>query len=125
MWGVNIILTRLQKADEDTNNLIDAFRDYLFSVGIRTSRERAWDIFKTSFKLPFELLVRKNETIKYQGPGAHISHKHGDQLLVIKNVGKFELKGVSMKKDQKKRAAIKFVPSADVREMVEQVVVVE
>ena len=35
------MLNRLQKVDKDTNELIDAVKDFLFSVGVRTSRERA------------------------------------------------------------------------------------
>jgi len=119
------MLSRLQKADKDTNELIDSVRDYLFSVGVRTSRERAWDIFQNVHRIPYKLLVSRNKEIPYQGQGKHISHKHGDQLLVIKNIGKFELKGVSMKKDQQKKATIKFSPSAEIKAEIEKIKVIE
>lgn len=117
----NKILNRLQKTDDDTNKLIDMVKDYLFSVGIRTSRERAWDIFQNVFKIPYKLVVDRNPEIDYQGQGRHISSKHGAQLLVVKDIGRFELKGVSSHKNQKKTASITFVPSADIRALVETV----
>ena len=49
------------------------------------------------------MLVERNQTIKYQGAGAHISHKHDSQLLVIKNIGRFEIKGVSSKKTKRRQ----------------------
>lgn len=119
------MLTRLQKTDKDTNELIDIVKDYLFSVGVRTSRERAWEIFKAIHKLPYKIMVEKNPVIKYQGQGRHISSKHGDQLLSIKDVGRFELMGVSSKKGQQKRAAIKFTPSNDIKELIETIKVLE
>ena len=114
------MLTRLQKVDADTNTLIEMVKNYLFSVGVRTSKERAWDIFQAIHQLPYKLMLEKNSEIKYQGQGAHITHKHGNQLLVIKNVGKFELKGVSVRKDKEKKATIKFTPSAEIRRLVEE-----
>jgi hypothetical protein len=118
------MLNKLQKADKDTNDLIDQVRDYLFSIGIRTSRERAWDIFQNVHQLPYKMLIERNPTIKYQGVGNHISHKHGDQMLVIKHLGRFEIKGVSSKKDQKKTAAIKFAPSNEIKKLVQKVEVI-
>jgi len=115
------MLDKLQKADDDTNELIDEVQKYLFSIGIRTSKERAWDIFQTVHQLPYKVLIEKNPTIKYQGVGAHISHKHGSQLLVIKHLGKFEMKGVSSKKDQKKTASIKFSPSNEIKRLMQNV----
>ena len=119
------MLDKLQKADKDTNELIDRVKDYLFSVGIRTSRERAWDILQNVHQIPYKMLIERNPKIEYQGVGAHISHKHGDQLLVVKHLGKFEIKGVGAKRDQKKTAAIKFTPSNDIKKMVEQVEVID
>jgi hypothetical protein len=119
------MLNRLQKADKDTNELIDQVQKHLFSIGIRTSRERAWDIFQTIHQLPYRYLIEKNPVIKYQGVGAHISHKHGSQMLVIKHLGKFEIKGVSDKKDKKKKASIKFKPSNDIKKLVETVEVID
>lgn len=115
------MLSKLQKVDKDTNELIEEFRKYLFSIGIRTSSERAWDILQKAYKVPFEFLIEKNDTIKYQGAGAHISHKHGDQLLVVKNLGKFEVKGIVNKTTGTKRATVKFSPSADIRELAEKI----
>ena len=119
------MLKKLQKADKDTNELIDQVKEYLFSIGIRTSRERAWDIFQKVHQIPYLMLIERNPEIKYQGVGQHISHKHGDQLLVIKDLGKFEIKGVSMRRNDKKRAAVKFTPSAEIKALVEQVKVVD
>lgn len=119
------MLDKLQKVDKDTNDLINEVRKYLFSVGIRTSRERAWDILQTVHQLPYKILIDKNPRIKYQGAGAHISHKHGDQLLAIKHLGKFEIKGVSSKKDKKKTATVKFTPSNEIKKLMESVIVEE
>lgn len=119
------MLSKLQKVDKDTNDLIDQVREYLFSIGIRTTRERAWDIFQAIHQLPYKILIERNKTIKYQGAGAHISHKHENQLLVVKNIGRFEIKGVSSKKDKKKTATIKFMPSYEVRDMIKKVEVIE
>jgi hypothetical protein len=112
------MLNKLQKADKDTNDLIDMVKNYLFSVGIRTSRERAWDVFQAIHKLPYKLIANRNPSIVYQGQGQHILAKHGNQLLVIKEVGRFELKGVSSKKGQPKHAAVKFIPSADIQKLI-------
>jgi len=114
------MLSRLQKVDKDTNDLIEMVKDYLFSVGVRTSKERAWDIFQAIHQLPYKFLVERNNEIKYQGQGQHITHKHGNQLLTIKNIGKFELKGVSVKKDKAKKASIKFTPSKEIKRLVEE-----
>jgi hypothetical protein len=119
------MLDKLQKADKDTNELIDKVKAYLFSIGIRTTRERAWDIFQTIHQMPYKELIEKNPIIKYQGAGAHIGHKHGSQILVIKNLGRFEIKGVSSKKDKKKTATIKFMPSYEVRDLVKKVEVID
>ena len=119
------MLNKLQKADKDTNDLIDQVRAYLFSIGIRATRERAWDIFQAVHQIPYKMLIEKNPKIKYQGAGAHISHKHNSQLLVVKNLGRFEIKGVSSKKDKKKTATIKFMPSYEVRDMIKKVEVID
>lgn len=120
------MLNKLQKADADTNELINQVRDYLFSIGIRTSRERAWDIFQKVHQLPYLMLIEKNPEIEYQGVGQHISHnKHSKQFLAIKNVGRFELKGVSSTRDQKKKAAVKFMPSAEMKRLVAEKVEVK
>lgn len=119
---------RLQKADADTNALIDSFQAYLIEYfrkkgirGLNITREFAWDVFRTVHKLPYALLIQRNPKIKYQGVGQHISSKHGSQQLVIKEIGKFELQGVSMKREQSKKAAIKFKPSKDIQKMLESV----
>lgn len=119
------MLNKLQKIDKDTNDLIESFRDYLFSVGVRTSKERAWDILQQSYKLPFEFLISKNQSIKYQGAGKHISHKHDNQLMVIRNLGKFEVKGVVNKATGTKSATIKFTPSNDIKELTKKIEVLE
>lgn len=119
------MLDSLQKSDKDTNELIDKVRDYLFSIGIRTTRERAWDIFQTVHQLPYKMLIERNPVITYQGNGQHISYKHGNQLLVVRHLGRFEIKGVSARKNKKKVAAIKFSPSYDIKKLVEKVEVIE
>ena len=53
------MLKRLQKVDQDTNDLIAEIQKFLFSVGVRTSKERAWEIFKACYKIPFEMLIEK------------------------------------------------------------------
>lgn len=113
------MLTRLQKVDKDTNELIEMVKDYLFSVGIRTSKERAWDIFQKVHQLPYKFMIERNKEIRYQGQGMHITHKHGNQLLTIKNIGRFELKGVSVRKNSAKKATIKFSPSKEIRRLIE------
>ena len=119
------MLSKLQKIDKDTNDLIEQYRQYLMSVGIRTSKERAWDILQQAYKLPFEFLVSKNQSIKYQGAGAHISHKHNNQLMVIKNLGKFEVKGIVNKATGTKRATVKFTPSNDIKELTNKIEVTD
>lgn len=119
------MLDKLQKVDKDTIELIDRFRDYLFSIGIRTSRERAWAIFQTAYKLPFEMIIKRNKKIKYQGQGVHISSKHGKQQMVIKDVGKFIVQGVSSKKSGTKKAAVKFTPSEDIKQLAAEIEVID
>ena len=119
------MLKRLQKKDEKTNELIERVRKYLFSVGVRTSKERAWDIFQNVFTIPFEYMAEKNPKIKYQGSGVQISKKHGDQLLVVKGIGRFEVQGVSVKKDRSKKAAIKFKPAQEIRSLFEKIEIEE
>lgn len=119
------MLSKLQKSDKDTNELIDMAKAYLFSVGVRTSRERAWDILKNMHQLPYKLLVARNKQIEYQGQGVHISHKHGDQLLVVRNIGRFELKGVSSRKTKEKTATIKFTPSEEIKKEVQKIKVIK
>lgn len=120
-------MSKLQKADADTNALIDAMQAFLLDyfrskgiMGLPITREFAWDVFSTVHKLPYALLINRNPVIEYQGPGTHISSKHGSQQLVIKNIGKFELKGVSARKDLKKKPSIKFKPSKDIIQMLEE-----
>lgn len=112
------MLPRLQKTDSHTKEVIKQMRDYLFSVGIRTSEERAWAILQTAFKLPFEYMVSINDEIGYQGQGVHISSKHGNQLVTIKDLGRFELKAVG--KENNRKAVIKFKPSEDIARLVEE-----
>lgn len=127
-----MITKKLQKADIDTNALIDTMqaylKEYFRQLGIRgivVSREMAWDFFQTSHKLPYMLLISRNPTIIYQGQGRHLSKKHSDQQLVIKNIGRFEMKGVSHKKDLAKTASIKFKPSKDIEKLLDTVEVLE
>lgn len=113
----------LQKIDERTNEIIDLFRDFLFSVGVRTTRERAWVILKKAHRLPFEYLIYLNEDegIEYQGQGVHISAKHGNQLMVIKELGRFEIQST-----KQRQATIKYKPPKDlVAEVKERVKVNE
>lgn len=108
----------LQKVDERTNEVIDLFTKFLFSVGIRTTKERAWVILKKAQRLPFEYLIALNEEegIEYQGAGKHISAKHGNQLMTIRELGRYELKAVSSKKDDKKTATIRYVLPTDLQQ---------
>lgn len=117
----------LQKIDKRTNEIISLFRDFLFSVGVRTSHERAWVILQKAHRLPFEYLIELNkEGIKYQGSGQHISAKHGNQLMVIKELGRFELKAVSARKDQEKQSTIRYtIPRDLLREVREKVKVLD
>lgn len=117
------MLNRLQKVDKDTNELIDAVKDFLFSVGVRTSRERAWEIFKEVYKIPFRILIERNDEIKYQGQGTHLSSKHGSQLLVIHDIGRFELKGIA--KGPSKKAVVKYVPSQDIKNLAAKIRVID
>ena len=48
------MLDRLQKADQETIEFIKLIKQTLFSLGIRTSEERAWEVFKSLNKLPFQ-----------------------------------------------------------------------
>jgi len=114
------VLAKLQKEDARSNELIDRVTAYLFSVGVRTSRERAWDIIQNVHRIPYEMLVESNPVIKYQGQGTHISRKHGNQLLSIRDLGKFELKGVSSRKDASKKASIRFRPSKVLQRYIEE-----
>lgn len=108
---------KLQKVDEDTNALIDEFRAFLFSIGYRATREKAWIILQKAHKLPYEVLMDKNkEGIEYQGQGRHISSRHGNQLMVIKELGRFEVKATVDKSSDEMfgyNATIKFKPSQD------------
>lgn len=119
------MLKKLQKIDDDTNELIDRVKGYLFSVGIRTSRERTWDIIQNITTLPYEMLAERNDVIKYQGQGKHITHKHGNQMMVIRDIGKYELKGVSRSKEDAKRASVKFLPSAAITSLFDKIEVEE
>lgn len=112
----NDILGRLQKVDEETLEIIDLVRDQLFKLGIRTSRERAWEVFKQLNKIPFEYLIDRNKEIEYQGQGTHITNKFANQRLVIKDVGRYEIKAVG-RKDAPKKAVIKFIPSEDIKKL--------
>lgn len=109
---------KLQKIDDDTNALIDNFRAYLFSIGYRATREKAWLILQKAHKLPYEHLIEKNKGgIYYQGQGKHISSKHGDQLMVVRELGRFEVKAVSDRKEETSYSSvIKFKPSQDLVE---------
>lgn len=103
----------LQKIDEQTNEVIDLYREYLFSIGVRASRERAWNMLQMAHQLPYNYLITKNtDGITYQGQGVHISSKHGNQLLVMKGLGRFELKAVKSGA-QGLTSTIRYKPSAD------------
>lgn len=119
------MLERLQKTDSDTLELISKVKDFLFSINIRIDDERAWEIFRGVFTLPFEMLLARNPEIKYQGPGRHLRlNKHSNQRLVIRGLGKFELKAVSSKRDERKKASIKFTPGEGLRKTIEDRIVV-
>lgn len=113
------ILDKLQKVDEETLDIVGLTQDILFSLGIRTSKERAWEVFKRLNKLPFEYLINRNKKdgIEYQGQGVHLSSKHANQRLVIKEVGQYELKAVSARKSLEKKAVVKFTPSEDIKKL--------
>lgn len=118
-----MILDKLQKTDKHTKHLIKEVQKLLFSLGIRTSKERAWAVFQQVFKLPFEYVASLNDEIEYQGAGVHISSRHGNQLVVIKDLGRFEIKAVG--KPGKRKATIKFTPSEDIKRLVEESVEVK
>jgi hypothetical protein len=119
------VLEKLQKTDSDTLELIDKVKEFLFSINVRVDDERAWEIFKGVFVIPFEMLVAKNPEIKYQGAGRHLRLKsHANQRLVVRGLGKFELKAVSSKKDERKKASIKFIPGEGLRKTIEERIVV-
>lgn len=105
----------VQKIDERTNEIIELFTQFLFSVGVRTSKQRAWEILKKAHRLPFEYLIALNEDdgIEYQGQGKHLSAKHGNQLMVIRELGRFELKAVSDRRSREKRPTIKYIVPKD------------
>lgn len=115
----------LQKIDEATNNLINEYQAFLFSMGIRISRERVWQVLEKAYKLPYEVLIDLNKDgIIDQGQGRHISSKHGNQLMVIKGLGRFEVKAIGPQDNR--GASIKFKPSQDMdREVREQIPVIE
>ena len=117
----------LQKIDDDTNKLIDLFKDFLHSNGIRTTRERAWIILQKAHRLPFEYLIEKNtDGIAYQGAGQHISSKHGNQLMVVKELGRFEVKAVSDRKSRNRKATIRYkLPNDLLTEIQERIPVEE
>lgn len=115
------MLKSLQKSDKDTNELIDKMRDYLFSVGIRTTRERAWDIFLKAHEIPYDTLLKNNQEIEYQGNGKHILQStHESQILVIRNLGRYELKGIKGNSGKTRKASIKFIPSEKIKNKVEE-----
>lgn len=110
------MLNSLQKSDKDTNELIERVKDYLFSIGIRTTRERAWDILQKVNHLPYEMLLEKNPEITYQGQGRHVRQTtHESQVFVIRSLGRYELKGLSNGK-----AVIKFIPSKALKNKVSE-----
>lgn len=116
MIRFNEQLDKLQKSDTDTLELIEAFTDYLFSIGVRTDKERAWAIFQTAFKLPYDLLAKRNNEITYQGQGVHLTHKKfGNQILTIKDLGRFEIKA-----NKNGRVKVNFTPSKDVFNYLEE-----
>ena len=79
---------RIFKIDTDTVELIEEVRRYLFSIGIRTSRERAWDIFKSVFQIPFNMLIEKNPKLEYSRRPA----RNSSQVLSVRDLGRFVLK---------------------------------
>lgn len=110
------MLDKLQKVDKETLSIIKLVKQTLFSMGIRTSDERAWEVFKRLNKLPFEYLINRNKDgIEYQGQGVHLSSKHANQRLVIKDIGQYELKAVSARQNLEKKAVVKFTPSEDIK----------
>ena len=118
---------KLQKIDNDTNAIIDAFQTYLVrDHNLKTvTRDKALQIFQMIHKLPYHVLISRNPEITYQGQGRHLNNKFEKQQLVIKDLGKFELQGVSSKKHLEKTARIKFTPSKDINKLLEKVKVVE
>lgn len=120
---------KLQKVDDDTNALIDEFRAFLFSIGYRATREKAWAILQKAHKLPYEVLIDKNKGgIEYQGQGRHISSRHGNQLMVIKELGRFEVKAIVDKSSDEMfgyNATIKFKPSQDLVKEIREVIFVK
>jgi len=115
------MLKSLQKSDEETIQLIERVRDYLFSVGIRASKERAWDILQNITQIPYDMLIENNEEIKYQGASRNIrKSSHPRQVLSIKDLGRYELKGLSTGK-----ATIKFIPSETLKHKIEESVKVK
>lgn len=118
-----MIPDRLQKTDKHTKELIKRMRKMMFSMGIRTSDERAWALLQATFKLPFEYIIELNNEIEYQGAGVHLSSKHGNQKISVKDLGRFEIKAVGKK--GKRKATVKFIPSEDIKNLAESKVVVK
>jgi len=89
-------MRKIQKVDIDTLAIIEVVKQYLFSIGIRVSNEKAFQIFKVMQQLPYMILIDRNkEGIKYQGSGSHLTHEeHGSQILAIQDIGRFELKAI-------------------------------
>jgi len=115
----NLKRQRFQKQDKDTLALISAVKQYLFSLGIRVDDQKAFDIFLIMNKLPYYVLIDRNESITYQGQGTHLTHKeNSSQILVVKDIGRFELKAV--KGNNTFTPKFRFIPSQDLQDLVKK-----
>lgn len=107
--------------NEGSKEIIEMVRDYLFRVGIATSRERAWAIFQEMQYIPYRYLIEKNkdEGIEYQGSGKYISNKdYPNQALTIQGVGRYELKAIKDNANKKYKANIIFKPARTIKDAV-------
>lgn len=111
---------RIQVKSELTNEFLDELVDFFFQANIRVERKRAYMLFREITKLPYKFLIEKNREIPYRGQGVHINSEHGNQLLSIWGVGKYEVKAVSSSKDKAKTPKVKFTPSADIKKLVKE-----
>lgn len=116
------MLKKLQKTDEDTIALIKEVSKYLFSIGIRTSEERAWDIVQEIYKIPYKMLVERNpEITKWTEDGKYAARTSGKHQLSIRGLGKFTLQAVGKGKNKDNNSArVKFAPSKDIQNILDE-----
>jgi hypothetical protein len=114
-------LKRFQKTSDDTLVLIEEIREALKVSNLRINDEnRCLEIFERLFMIPFNILIKRNSEIEYQGSGKKITKEQADQILSVRGVGRFELIGVSDRKSKSKRATIKYRLAKNLKDMIEE-----